>query len=71
MEIQKLLNENEFQCCICFNVFSSNRVKNRHFKTVHTSPLKCIYCFKSLKISGRPDKLRQHLQHCKSYTWFK
>eukprot|EP00834_Sanchytrium_tribonematis_P008549 NODE_1040_length_2493_cov_0.830827.p3 type:complete len:114 gc:universal NODE_1040_length_2493_cov_0.830827:852-1193(+) len=74
MDINQLLNSdkrieintnlNTFACEYCRRTFKSRPVLRRHLKSVHTQPIPCYFCSKSLKISGRLDLLRSHLEHC-------
>eukprot|EP00835_Amoeboradix_gromovi_P003651 NODE_249_length_12946_cov_0.357438.p14 type:complete len:101 gc:universal NODE_249_length_12946_cov_0.357438:7795-7493(-) len=63
MQIEALLTS-ELACVRCHKNFKEKSVLKRHVKNVHSSPSPCSYCGKLLKIHGRVDSLRNHLNRC-------
>ncbi len=42
-------------CPICVKEFKDNSTALRHFKNAHCSKKPCPYCYRRLRIFGRPD----------------
>ena len=58
------------QCKHCRKVFKNVHAKKKHQSSVHGPKLPCEYCGKHLKVFGRQDLMKQHLDRCKRYKSF-
>ena len=63
-------NRLDLKCPCCQRFFKSKPVLRRHLKSVHVEPQPCRFCGKYLKISGRMDLLRSHLEHCVEFRQY-
>ena len=68
MDIQQLVIP-ELVCPrdYCKKSFKEKSVLKRHVKNVHSIPSPCDFCGKLLKIQGRIDSLRNHLNRCTKF----
>ena len=58
------------QCQHCNKSFKNVHAKKKHQSSVHGPKLPCDYCGKKLKVFGRSDLMKQHLDRCKRYKSF-
>eukprot|EP00835_Amoeboradix_gromovi_P004568 NODE_363_length_10100_cov_0.133787.p6 type:complete len:135 gc:universal NODE_363_length_10100_cov_0.133787:538-942(+) len=58
------------QCKVCNKNFKNVHAKKKHQSSVHGPKLPCEYCGKKLKVYGRTDLMKQHLDRCKRYKAF-
>ena len=58
------------QCKHCRKIFKNVHAKKKHQSSVHGPKLPCEYCGKHLKVFGRQDLMKQHLDRCKRYKSF-
>eukprot|EP00834_Sanchytrium_tribonematis_P004348 NODE_208_length_12861_cov_0.800972.p10 type:complete len:122 gc:universal NODE_208_length_12861_cov_0.800972:993-1358(+) len=63
-------NNPERKCPHCDKVFKNIHAKKKHETSVHGPKLPCEYCGKMLKVYGRHDLMKQHLDRCKKYKLF-
>ncbi len=57
----------EVYCKHCQKQFKNIHAKKKHELSVHGPKLPCEYCGKKLKVFGRQDLMKQHLERCKEY----